>query len=654
VVLTALLVVAAPASRSRAQAPVPLPANALEGGTGWINTRSPIHLRDLRGKVVLLDFWTYCCINCHHVLPDLERLEQKYANQLVVIGVHTAKFDAEKATPNIRQKVAEYRIRHPVINDANQVLWTRFGVNVWPTLVLIDPQGQMRGAVAGEGNAALVDQAIGQLIADARRAGVLNETPLKFEPEVERPHDAPLLYPGKITADPSGKRLFITDTGHNRIVVTDLDGKLVATVGDGEPGLADGPFDKVRFNRPQGTRLVGEILYVADTENHAIRAVDLAGRQVTTVAGNGRRGGSISGRVPARETSLNSPWDILQDPASPETFYIAMAGLHQIWTWDRGSDRVAVWAGSGVENIVDGDRASAAFAQPSGLATDGKRLFVADSEVSGLRAISLSANRVETIVGVGLFGFGDRDGRGNSVRLQHCLGLAFGDGKLFVADSYNNKIKTCEPSTRSVKTLVGARAGGFDDAKALFDEPGGLAYSEGKLYVADTNNHAVRVVDLASKQVQTLRLDGVTPPSPPPLAPKFPGAVAIAVPPVDVTPSQRLALQVTVRLPAGYKINPDAPMPYALAAREGTEGLTLSADVPIQGGRIRPPAETFRVDVLLAREPRPGESIRLELSASAFLCRASLCEIHSYTWTIPIRFATTGASGPIELTTPAP
>jgi sugar lactone lactonase YvrE len=500
----------------------------------------------------------------------------------------------------------------------------------------------------------VLDQAIGQLVADARSAGVLNETPLKFEPEAEQPHDAPLLYPGKITADTATRRLFITDTGHNRIVVTDLDGKQVATVGDGLAGHKDGTFEQARFNRPQGTRLVGDVLYVADTENHALRAVDFGSGQVTTVAGDGRQGNGRSGSGPAKETRLNSPWDILQDPNNPDTFYIAMAGPHQIWTWQRDTDRVAVWAGSGVENIVDGTRGAAAFAQPSGLATDGKRLFVADSEVSGIRSVSLTGDRVETVVGVGLFGFGDRDGRGSAVRLQHCLGLAYGDGSLYVADTYNNKIKICAPATRSVKTLLGTRAGGFDDAKALFDEPGGLALADGMLYVADTNNHAVRVVDLATKSVRTLALEGVAPPLPLPSPPTFPGAVAIAVPAVTVAPAQGLSLHVTVRLPTGYKINPDAPMPYVLSARDGSGDLGLVDALPPQGGRVKPPAESFTVDVRLTREPRAEDAITLELSASAFLCRSSLCEIHNTTWTVPIRFAPDGTTGPIVLTTPAP
>lgn len=623
----------------------PLPADALEGGVGWLNTRTPIHLEDLRGKLVLLDFWTYCCINCHHVLPDLEKLEKKYANQLVVIGVHTAKFDAEKNTDNIRQKVAEYRIRHPVINDANQVLWNKFGVSSWPTLVLLDATGHYMGALSGEGNYEVLDRAIGKLVEQHRARGELNEAPLFFEPEMDRTVEGPLLYPGKILADEEGKRLFITDTGHNRIVITGLDGRFLEAVGGGETGLKDGSFAEARFNRPQGVRLIGGTLYVADTENHAIRAVDLQSKQVRTIAGTGEQSYRRSGGGKARETGLNSPWDLLADPADPSKVYVAMAGPHQIWLLDLKSDEIRVWAGSGIENIIDGTRARAAFAQPSGLATDGKWLYVADSEVSGIRAVSLTSDRVDTVVGVNLFGFGDEDGKGDAVRLQHCLGLAYGgEGQLFVADSYNNKIKLCRPQTRAVATFVGSRAGGFDDDPPLFDEPGGLSIAGPSLYVADTNNHAVRVVNLATRQVATLDLSSVPKPQPTRRAPSFPGATTVEMAAQKVAPGDALKLNVSVFVPAGYKVSPDAPMPYLVEAGKGSDGLALGASVPATGATVKPPSASWSIDVPLNRPAKEGETIELKVSASAFLCRSALCEVHNTVWTVPVEFTSGGAT----------
>ena len=282
------------------------------------------------------------------------------------------------------------------------------------------------------------------------------------------PHQGPLLYPGKVLADRTGNRLFISDTGHNRIVVTDLNGKSPVEIGSGGEGFVDGGYDKARFNRQQGICLAGETLYVADTENHAIRAIDLKSKTVSTISGTG----SQAARSPldryvgaARTSALSSPWDIIQIVPGSPAFYIAMAGPHEIWKLNLKTGKIGVWAGSGYENIEDGDLDIAKFAQPSGLATDGKNLFVADSEVSGVRVITgINTDHPEVgrIVGQGLFKFGDIDGTGADVRLQHCLGLAYGGGKLFIADTYNNKIKVCDPSTLTVKTFAGDGKPGSD------------------------------------------------------------------------------------------------------------------------------------------------------------------------------------------------
>jgi thiol-disulfide isomerase/thioredoxin len=487
---------------------------SFDGGVGWINS-GPIDLAQLKGKVVLLDFWTYCCINCHHILPDLAKLEAKYRNELVVIGVHSAKFDAERDTENIRRKVAEYRIKHPVVNDANMVIWQRFGVNSWPTLVVIDPAGNYVGSVSGEGHYALLDQVIGKLTQEYK--GQLNLKPLMLEPEKDRAPATPLLFPGKILADRAGGRLFITDTGHNRIVLTDLGGKPSMVIGDGGEGLVDGPIADARFNRPQGLYLEKDILYVADTENHAIRAVDLKAKKVTTVAGIGTQSHRSRAEMfvgPARTSALSSPWDLISLPGS-SVLYIAMAGPHQIWRYNPKNGQISSWAGSGFENIRDGDLESASFAQPSGLATDGENLFVADSEVSGVRIISgvkTGKPEVGRIVGMGLFEFGDRDGVGPEVRLQHCLGVAYGGGKLYIADTYNNKIKVADPKTREVKTFAGTGDPGDENDPPRFYQPGGLSVSGTDLYVADTNNHRIRVIDLKTGKVRTLLTEGLKPP----------------------------------------------------------------------------------------------------------------------------------------------
>jgi thiol-disulfide isomerase/thioredoxin len=630
-------------------------ALSLKGGIAWINS-GPISLSELRGKIVLLDFWTFCCINCHHILPDLAKLEAKYKDELVVIGVHSAKFDAEKDTENIRRKVAEYRIKHPVVNDANMAIWKRFEVNSWPTLILIDANGHYAGRASGEGNYDLVDRAIGELVEQHKAKGELNVTPLSFTPEMERPTNGPLLYPGKVVADALGKRLFIADTGHNRIIQTELDGTKAVTIGSGEEGFNDGDFKKASFNRPQGMFLSEDTLFVADTENHAIRAIDLKAGNVTTIAGTGRqsmRVFSTGSSGPAKTNPLCSPWDVIQIPGD-KALYIAMAGPHQIWKLDIAGGVVSVFAGSGREDIVDGPAATASFAQPSGLATDGENLFVADSEVSGVRVLTGMQNprgpTVRTIVGEGLFAFDDIDGRGGTVRLQHCLGLAYAADHLYIADTYNNKIKICEPKSRTVRTLVGTRKAGDGENPPHFYEPGGLSAAGSKLYVADTNNNKIKVVDLKTKDVTTLALKDLSPPQLAPRRPLFPNATTISAPAAELAPAKSITLAVTVPLAKGYKLNEEAPLAYLVETPE-KEGI-LSPDLSPSGGKVNPPKTEFKITVPLANVPDPGEKLDLKFSLKTLVCSepSSLCRIRSLIWTVPITFSASGSFEAIHLT----
>jgi DNA-binding beta-propeller fold protein YncE len=626
---------------------------SLRGGVDWINS-GPITLAELRGKIVLLDFWTLCCINCHHVLPDLAKLEEKYKDELVVIGVHSAKFPAERETESIRSKVREYRIKHPVVNDARMTIWHRFEVNSWPTLVLLDANGQYINAFSGEGKYEVLDHVIGQLVEVHKARGDLNLTPLKFSPEMERPSTGPLLFPGKVVADPAGKRLFIADTGHNRIVQTGLHGENPVVIGSGEEGFHDGDFKRATFNRPQGMCLDGETLFVADTENHAIRAIDLKEAQVTTAAGIGtqmRRIPSPGSSGPAKTTPLCSPWDLIQIPGD-KSIYIAMAGTHQIWKLDVGAETVSVFAGTGNENITDGPAESANFAQPSGLATDGENLFVADSEVSGVRAITgIRGNgpMVRTIVGQGLFDFGDHDGRGAAVRLQHCLGLAYTGGHLYIADTYNNKVKVCDLKNRSVKNLVGSHTPGDSDNPPHFYQPGGLSAADSHLYVADTNNHKVRVIDLKTDAVKALSFDGLSPPRLAPQPPTFPHATVIPVAAVQAAPGKSIALAVTVPVGKGFKLNEGAPLIYLLETPDMT-GI-LAPEVLPEGQKVKPPVPQFKVTVPLAKEAAAGDSITLRFSLQTFVCKetSSLCQIRNFVWNVPITFSATGSSEPIGL-----
>ncbi len=492
--------------RARVRAP------ELSGGHGWLNTDKPLSLSALKGKVVLLDFWTYGCINCMHIIPDLKKLEKKYPNELVVIGVHSAKFENEKDTENIRRIVLRYEIEHPIVNDADFAIWKAYDVDSWPTRYLIDPAGYIIGRLKGEGGYPALDKAIADTIAEFRKRGELNEAPLKLVLERAKVGDLPLAFPGKVLADAKSDRLFIADSDHNRLVIAKLDGTLIETIGTGAHGADDGLFDRATFFRPQGMVLDGDTLYVADTENHLIRQIDLKAKTVKTIAGTGQQSHEYGESGAARSVALNSPWDL---QLVGRTLYIAMAGPHQIWQLELDKQQVSTFAGSGREARLDGAPADAAFAQPSALAADGQTLYVSDAEANIIRAIDLRPNgRVRTLVGGNLFDFGDEDGTGNDVRLQHPLGLARWNDTLLIADTYNHRIKLLDPGARSVKHFVGSgKPGQADGAKSSFYEPGGLSVAGDRLYVADTNNHAIRVVDLKTKETKTLPIKGLQPPA---------------------------------------------------------------------------------------------------------------------------------------------
>jgi len=439
-------------------------------------------MAQLRGKVVILDFWTYGCVNCMHVLKDLKTLERRFPDELVVIGIHSPKFTNERATDNLKRILVRYEIEHPVANDATLAIWRRYGAQAWPTRVIIDPGGNLVGTAMGEGNLEGFANAVRSVIRVFDERGEINRSPLPLQLEHAHHADRPLLYPGKVLADAASNRLFVADSNHNRIVVSTLDGKLIETIGSGIQGDVDGIFSQARFHRPQGLALDGDTLYVADTENNQIRVIDFHARVVQTLVDD-----------------LNSPWDLALKTG---ILIVAMAGQHQVWVIDLLHDRAYPYAGTGQEARRDGQVNEAAFAQPSGLAVGDNTLWVADAESNTIRSVSLPpVNTVTTIAGGDLFEFGDQDGSGDSVRLQHPLGGARHDGVVYIADTYNHKIKTLDPRSGTVTTFASG-----------FHEPGGLSIANGKIYVADTNNHEIRTVDLTTNQVATLSISGLTPP----------------------------------------------------------------------------------------------------------------------------------------------
>ena len=602
-------------------------APELDGGNGWLNTDEPLSLAGLRGKVVLLDFWTYGCVNCIHIIPDLKRLEEKYPDELVVIGVHSAKFDNEKETQNIRNIILRYGLEHPVVNDSDFAIWNAYSVNAWPTQVLIDPDGYIIGRVSGEGNYDVIDGAISDTIADFRKRGKLDEKPLKFALERAKVGDLPLAFPGKVLADEASGRLYISDSNHNRIVVTTLKGDLIETIGSGAPSAREGGFEEAGFNKPQGLALDGKDLFVADTGNHLIRKVDLKTKTVAAVAGTGSLQGFNGSGGKAVETPLRSPWDL---QIVGKYLYIAMAGSHQVWRLDLEQGEIDPYAGSRWEARTDGPVKRAAFAQPSGLTSIGDQLFVADSESNIIRDIDLKKDEVKTLAGGNLFDFGDKDGKGDDVRLQHPLGVEAYGNSVLIADTYNDKIKILDPKTGSVSTFLGkGEEGQMDGLAPTFYEPGGLSIAGGKLYIADTNNHAVRVADLKTKTVSTLMIKGLKPPvRAAGEVSEGPSARFFGSEDVSVAPGGRVRVSVAVKLPAGFHLNPDAPQRIGVTG-PGAEQLTVT-----KPDRLRTLPYAFEI-----RVPEKG-NLTPAIEATLYYCRednTGVCLIKKIRWELKIR-----------------
>ncbi len=583
-----------------------VPAPEFPTNLDWLNTKGVLSLADLRGKVVLLDFWTYGCINCIHIIPDLKKLEEKYADELVVIGVHSAKFENEGETENIRNVILRYELEHPVVNDKDFEVWSTYGARAWPTLVLIDPEGNVLGYHSGEGIYDLFDEVIEGMVAEFDEQGRIDRTPLDLRLEQDSQLNSPLLFPGKVLADESNNRIFIADSNHNRLVISDLQGNVLEVIGNGRADLSDGNYESASFFRPQGLALADDnSLYVADTENQVIRRIDLTERQVTTVAGTGEQVYSPVPGGPALSTPLNSPWDVLFHDG---ILYIAIAGQHQIWALDIAGESLQGYAGSGREELADGKLMAGGLNQPSGLATDGKVLYIADSEASAIRAADLDPQgNLETIVGTGLFDFGDIDGQGDEVRLQHPLGVVYDQGILYVADTYNSKIKKIDPASGTSDTFLGSEESGWQDgADALFDEPGGLSLGEGKLYIADTNNHVVRIADLETREVSTLVLidnEGLL--TRQPAGTEYSGKVITLDTQEVALGTGEVVLDVVI--PEGYKVNDLAPF----SMEWQNDGSSISFEEEGANRRIIEPAFpiTFQADFIAGESELTGELV---------------------------------------------
>jgi hypothetical protein len=426
----------------------------------------------------------------------LRELELAYSSELAVVGVHSGKFIAERVTPRIRDASLRLGATHPIVNDRQYRVWRSYAVNAWPTIVAIDPRGYVLGQHAGEITAEELAPFLENMIAVSREKGELAIGPFTFPVDGPTHQPGRLSYPGGIAVD--GRRIAIADTGHHRVLVGTLDDagtsmRVERVVGSGAPGFDDGVPGS--FDSPQGMTFGGDTLYVCDAANHAVRAVDLATGGLRTIAGTGKQ---LRTAEDMQAGALSSPWDVTLEG---DTLYVAMAGIHMLYAMRTDGSALRVHAGTRREALVDGPLREAALAQPMAITVHDGTLYFADAETSAIRAASTAPDGdVRTVVGTGLFDFGDRDGAGDDVRLQHAQGLARApDGRLLVADSYNDALKWLDLATRRVTTWVRG-----------LGEPGAVACGERHAYVADTNAHRVCAVDYATGTVVDVTISATT------------------------------------------------------------------------------------------------------------------------------------------------
>jgi thiol-disulfide isomerase/thioredoxin len=475
------------------------PAPELQRDDGrWFNVSRPLCLADLRGRLIILDFWTSCCVNCLHVLPTLRRIEELFSDSVLVIGVHSPKYPAEQDAANVAHAIARHNIRHPVVHDPQLSLWQEYGIAAWPTLVFIGPDGHILGDLPGEPATEKLISGIGEMIRCWRASGSICPRPLPLDPDGCAPAAGRFRFPAKIKPlhRPGASKLWaIADSGHHQVVICDDDGREIRRFGCGTPGFLDLADDACAFNSPQGLACNGSRVYVADTGNHAIRRIDLETGTVCTVAGTGERGPVLECTRRGRDAQLASVWDL---EYADGTLFFANAGTHQLGRIDLGTDEVVPLAGTGDEDLVDGVAREAQLAQPTGLALDAaaRILYFVDSETSSVRAIDIAdGGRVRTLVGAGLFECGRRNGAFAHARLQHCRGITCWRDRLVVADSYNGILRILDLRARQVSELGGEDCCWANDQRLKGGDPAGVtADGDHRLLVADTNHH--RLVEM--------------------------------------------------------------------------------------------------------------------------------------------------------------
>ncbi|HEY6742068.1 MAG TPA: NHL domain-containing thioredoxin family protein [Lapillicoccus sp.] len=487
-------------------------------GRRWLNTGGhDLSLAELRGRVVLLDFWTFCCVNCLHVLDELRPVEERFPEELVVIGVHSPKFEHEGDPAAVEAAVERFAVGHAVLDDPQLVTWQAYTARAWPTLVVVDPEGYVVASMSGEGHAPGIGSLVEELLAEHARKGTLRRGNAPYAPP-PAPQSA-LRFPGKVALLLDGS-FVVSDTAHHQVVQLEADLETERRRWGGPGG----------FDEPQGVLLLpsevaakmGYDVLVADSVNHQVKGISLSHNEICTVAGSGRPLRRREGGGPALEQDLSTPWDLAWWDGR---VVISMAGIHQLWGLTLDADpalgRLEVLAGTTQEGLRDGPGDVAWLAQPSGLATseDGERVWVADAETSALR--SWSASGLTTQVGAGLFDFGHRDGPAGEARFQHPLGVVeLPDGSAAVCDTYNGAIRRYDPVGNRVSTL----ATGLAEPSDAVVEAG--ADGSARLVVVESAAHRlIRVAVPADAQ----EVDGPVRRSQRPPASLAPGVVELVV-----------------------------------------------------------------------------------------------------------------------------
>ena len=616
-------------------------APEIPNGLDWFNVERPLSLvADLRGKIVVLDFWTQGCINCLHVIPDLHRLEAEYPDSLVVIGVHWAKFEHEKTSGAVQQAVQRLDIRHPVVNDDYEYLRRSYRVQAWPTLVLIDPLGRVVGSHAGEGIYPLFQPVIDQMAREYGTAGLIDVRPLDTIVASSDPIPTVLSFPGKVLADQRSNSLFIADSGHHRVLVTDLEGEILEVIGSGTSGFVDGAWVDAQFEQPQGLALSsnGRYVYVADRGNHSIRVIDLYGQTVRTLAGTGNSTHRIDAGPPL-STSLASPWDVQR---VGEQLFVAGAGRHQIWVVDllgtgESASWVDVFAGTGAEGLDDGYRMSATLSQPSGLAVDGDTLWFTDPEASAVRSIDLGeSGDLKTLIGSGLFSWGDSTGDAQSTQLQHAIGIEIVNGDLYVADTYNHRIKIIQAETGNSALVAGNGVPGLADGTgevAQLAEPSGLSAAGSIIYVADTNNHQIRTLDTRTGHLETLQLSNQQAAI---LLNRTAADETVTFPQVIVAPG-KVELLTNFLVPPGYEFNEEGTFVLGVRIKEADRSHVV--------GRSSYEAQGPQMPQLFELLIEEEQNLRVEVDATIFYCPAqdaTFCLLRHFKMEVPLLVSDTG------------